>query len=512
MHRRLSALIVLPLVIGSSLAHSQSQSLTEPDFSQQQSQGQCPDGSAPVSVGGALPACNSTSPSSTNNGDLGQRSRPNSIANPAENGPLSNTNRTNEFRQDQSLPPEPLSEFQKFVAATTGQLLPIYGANLFRKVPTTFSPSDLSPAPSSYVLGPDDELRIRIWGQVNYSGNLRVDRSGDIYLPEAGAVHVAGLEFSALDQHLRSALARVYRNFDLSVDMGRIRSIQVYVTGQARRPGAYTVSSLSSLVDALFASGGPSAQGSLRHIELRRNGKTVTDFDLYALLIHGDKSKDERLLPEDVLFIPPAGPQVAITGSVHSPAIYEFFGKETVGDLIDFAGKTTAVVSSTRISLDRVGANQQREAMEFPFDTSGLAAPLANGDIVHVYSIVPSYEKTVTLRGDVANPGRFAWHPGMHLSDLIPDRASLLSRDYWWKRSHLGLPSPEFEPFIDNIGQNTGRRDFNRLSPNSLNQGNIRSQTTTTIPILRKQTQQQINPRIQLLQRHKKLLQVVLQM
>src|SRR5208282_2693368 len=115
-------------------------------------------------------------------------------------------------------------------------------------------------------------LRIRIWGQVSYSGNVRVDRSGDIYIPEVGAVRVAGLQFSELDQHLRAAVGRVYRNFDLSVDIGRIRSMQIYVTGQARRPGAYTVSSLSSLVDALFASGGPSPQGSLRHIMLKREG------------------------------------------------------------------------------------------------------------------------------------------------------------------------------------------------------------------------------------------------
>ena len=122
-------------------------------------------------------------------------------------------------------------------------------------------PNDIAPATADYVIGPDDELRVRIWGQVSYSGNLRVDRSGDIYLEGVGSVHVAGLPFSALDQHLRSAVSRTYRNFDLSVDMGRIRSIQVYVTGQARRPGAYTISSLSSLVDAVFASGGSFRSG-----------------------------------------------------------------------------------------------------------------------------------------------------------------------------------------------------------------------------------------------------------
>jgi protein involved in polysaccharide export with SLBB domain len=348
------------------------------------------------------------------------------------------------------------------VAETTGQVLPVYGADLFRDVPSTFSPSGLGPVSADYVVGPEDELRVRIWGQVTFNGNLSVDRTGDVYLPGVGTIHVAGLPFSALDQHLRSAVGRVYRNFDLSVDLGKIRSIQIYVAGQARRPGAYTVSSLSSLVDAIFASGGPSRQGSLRHLQLKRNGRTVTDFDLYSLLIFGDKSKDIRLLPEDVLYIPPVGSQVAVLGSVHNPAIYELLGNESIADLLDVAGKTTAVVSNSRISIERVTGQQHLEAMEVGMDPEGLGVKASDGDIVRVYSIMPAYRKTITLRGDVANPGRFGWHDGMRLSDLIPDKDSLLSRDYWWKRSHLGLPSPEFEPLISKIGRDPYALDSSR--------------------------------------------------
>jgi protein involved in polysaccharide export with SLBB domain len=426
---------------------------------QQNSTSLCPDGSPAETMADGSLGCQSTSQQQqlTPRDVTEPANRRNTVAGAAEGADLTGQSNTGNSLQNRTLPQEPLTEFQKFVAATVGQLLPIYGANLFRNVPSTFSPNDLAPVTSDYVLGPDDELRIRIWGQINYSGNLRIDRSGDIYLPDVGSVHVAGLQFSAVDQHLRSAVGRMYRNFDLSVDIGRIRSMQIYVTGQARRPGAYTVSSLSSLVDALFATGGPSAQGSLRHVELRRNGKTVSDFDLYALLIHGDKSKDTRLLPEDVLYFPPAGAQVAIIGSIHSPGIYELNGTETIGDLIKAAGETTTIASSSKISLERLGDHQIRQAMEFPLDTSGLSAPLAGGDILRVFSIVPSYQKTVTLRGDVANAGRFAWHADMHLSDLIPDRDSLLSRDYWWKRSHLGLPAPEFEPFIANFEANLRR-------------------------------------------------------
>jgi protein involved in polysaccharide export with SLBB domain len=348
--------------------------------------------------------------------------------------------------QPTPVPPEPLTEFQKFAASTTGQILPIYGADLFRRIPSTFAPLNIAPVPSDYVIGPGDELRIRIWGQVNFQANLRVDRSGEIYLPQVGQVHVAGLAFSALDSHLREAVGRVYRNFDLTADLGQIRAIQIYVAGEARRPGVYTVSSLSTLVDALFASGGPSVQGSLRSIELRRNGAVVTRFDLYDLLIRGDKSKDAKLLAGDVIYIPPVGPQVAVTGSVHNPAIYELLPGETLGALLADAGGVSTLAAEARISIERIDAHRDRHAMEVAYDASGKAAAVDDGDIVRVYSIVPKYEKTVTLRGNIANPGRFAWHEGMRLSDLIPDKASLLTRNYWWRRTQMGLPAPEFEP------------------------------------------------------------------
>ena len=221
------------------------------------------------------------------------------------------------------LPPEPLTEFQKFTAATTGIVLPIFGADLFQSVPSTFAPLDNSPVPPDYVVGPDDQVRVRVWGQVSFNANLRVDRSGDIYVPQVGAVHVAGARFSELDQLIRAAVGRIFRNFDLSVQLGEIRSIQIYVTGEGRRPGVYTVSSLSTLVDALFSSGGPSVQGSMRRIELRRGATVVTTFDLYRFLIAGDKSTDTKLLPGDLIHIPSVGPQIAVLGSVRRPAIYE---------------------------------------------------------------------------------------------------------------------------------------------------------------------------------------------
>lgn len=356
---------------------------------------------------------------------------------------------TNRAQQpNRQFPPEPLTEFQKFTATTTGQILPIFGANLFQNVPSTFAPLDNAPVPPDYVLGPGDELRIRVWGQVNFQANVRVDRSGEIYIPvtQIGPIHVAGMPYSELDAHLRDAIGRVYRNFSLQADMGQIRAIQVYVTGDARRPGVYTVSSLTTLIDALFASGGPSVQGSFRQIQLRRGNDAPKTFDLYAFLIRGDKSADVRLLSGDVIFIPPVGPQAALVGSVRVPAIYELRPNESLADLLKDAGGASAVAAESRISIERIENHDQRMATEVAYDQAGLATPLADGDLVRVFSIVARYKQTVTIRGNIANPGRFAWHAGMRVSDLIPDKDSLITRNYWWKRTQLGLPAPEFEP------------------------------------------------------------------
>ena len=200
------------------------------------------------------------------------------------------------------------SEFEEFVASSVGRRLPIYGHSLFDRVPTTFAPLERVPVTDDYEIGPGDEILIRAWGQIDLNGKLVVDRGGQVFLPKVGALSVAGLKYQQLPGYFRTAIGRVFRNFDLTVSMGQLRSIQVFVVGQARRPGSYTVSSLCTLVNALFASGGPSAAGSMRHIQLKRENRVVTEFDFYDLLLQGDKSKDARLLPGDVIYIPPIGP------------------------------------------------------------------------------------------------------------------------------------------------------------------------------------------------------------
>lgn len=355
------------------------------------------------------------------------------------------------------LPPEspaPPTDFQRFVASSIGEIPPIFGASLFERVPTTFAPLDRVPVTADYVVGPGDQILLRAWGQVNLDLELTVDRAGSVFIPQAGNLNVAGLQFQQLSAYLRSQLGRVFRNFDLNVNMGQLRSIQIFVVGETRRPGTYTVSSLSTLVNGLFASGGPSNQGSMRHIQLKRGADIVTEFDLYDLLLNGDKSKDTRLLPGDVIYVPPSGPRAAVAGSVHAPAIYELKNESKVSDLIRMAGGLSAVADVQRAGLERIHQNDSREVLEFKLDALGVATGIGDGDLLYVATVHPRFANAVTLRGNVANPGRFPWHAGMRLRDIIPDKESLVTRDYWKKHNALGFVSPDLrvpaEPSIEN--------------------------------------------------------------
>ena len=342
--------------------------------------------------------------------------------------------------------PQPPTEFQRLVYDSVGQRLTIFGSNLFANVPTTFAPLDRAPVPADYVIGPGDELLIRGWGQVDINVRAQVDRSGNIYIPKVGEVGLTGVKYSELVPYLKGVISRTFRNFDLNVSMGQLRSIQVFVVGQARRPGSYTVSSLTSLVNAVFVSGGPSPTGSLRQIQLRRGDKVVANFDLYDLLLSGDKSKDVTLLPGDVIFIPPVGAQVAIIGSVNNPAIYELRGNTTLDDAVKLAGGFTAVTNNNKATVERVEkADHQtfRNVEEFLLNDGGLAKELRNGDIVRIAPMLPRFEKTITLRGNVAWPGRYPWHEGMRVRDLIPNREALLTRDFWRRQNPVYSASGE---------------------------------------------------------------------
>lgn len=370
-------------------------------------------------------------------------------------------------RKDFAARQETQTEFQQMVAATTGRPVPIFGASLFNNPPSTFAPvTDVNVGPG-YIIGPGDELRLQLSGQINQQLDVVVDRTGAISLPGLGSVHVAGLAFGQLGQYLRDQASRIYRNFDLSVNMGSLRTIQVFVFGQAQQPGTFSISSLSTLLNALFASGGPSPQGSVRDIQVKRGGATIAHFDLYDLLLHGDKSHDVNLANGDVIFIPTVGPQVAVVGSISTPAIYELKGETTIGQVLALAGGETNVAAGSSVRLERIYQHTVR-SIEDVSSASDSTQPVQNGDIISVASILERFRNAVTLRGNVANPGRYVWHPGMRVSDLIPNKEALITRNYWRKRNLLGQSVPDYTPNpVDTEGALKANGNPNTPSSNS---------------------------------------------
>ena len=338
-----------------------------------------------------------------------------------------------------TLPPLGSNQFRSFVQETTGQTLPLYGYNLFGN--NSFPAVSDVPVPANYMIGPGDEINLRIWGTIDLALNLTVDRHGQITVPRAGPLTVAGIRSDQLEARLKNHIARVFKNFELNATLGRLRSIQVFVVGQARKPGVFTVSSMSTLISALFESGGPAATGSMRQIRLVRGGKTESTLDLYKFIHSGDTSADVRLLPGDVIVIPPAGPRVALLGALDNPAIYELTQKEEpLSAVLAFSGGLQVLTTSHRARVERINTSQDkapRMVEERALNATGLAAAVRDGDVISLLMISPEFSNAVTLRGNVTNPLRYAYRPGMRVSDLIPDVSALIQADYYTRKNIL---------------------------------------------------------------------------
>jgi len=337
------------------------------------------------------------------------------------------------------LPPLGTNQFANFVKETTGRTLPLYGYNLFND--SSFPALTNVPVPANYVLGPGDDISIKIWGAIDVNLNLPIDRNGQVTIPKVGPVTVAGTRADQLEALLKTHVGRVYNNFELSATLGRLRSIQVFVVGQARQPGVQTVSSLSTLISVLFESGGPSATGSMRQIQLTRAGKTVSTIDLYKFIHSGDTSADARLLPGDVIVIPPTGARVALLGALDSAAIYELSGKEeTLAKLLSYGGGQQILTTPHKVLVERINPAQDkapRVVEERALNADGLNSTVRDGDVVTLFKISPKFDNAVTLRGNVANPLRYAYRPGMKVSDLIPEVSALIQEDYYSRKNIL---------------------------------------------------------------------------
>jgi protein involved in polysaccharide export with SLBB domain len=202
------------------------------------------------------------------------------------------------------------------------------------------------------------------------------------------------------------------------------------------------VSSLSTLVNAVFAAGGPSGHGSMRAIQLKRGNSTVTELDLYDLLLSGDKSKDVPLLPGDVIYFPPMGPLAAVAGSVNNSAIFELKGPTNVGKLLDLAGGLTTTAQARRTTLERIDERKTRTVDQIALDYDGLKRTIRDGDLVSILAISPRFENAVTLRGNVAEPLRYPWREGLRIRDLIPEKEALITHDYYRRQNQATRVEP----------------------------------------------------------------------
>jgi len=338
--------------------------------------------------------------------------------------------------------PQLPSQFQKFVQESTGKLLPLFGASLFEN-PMAYAADAASPAPAEYVLGPGDEVRIQVWGSIDFAGNQTLDRNGQINLPKIGTINLGSVQVKDLETVLKKQVATVYNNVSLNATLGKLRGITVYVVGQANQLGTYNLNSLSTLVNAVFASGGPNANGSMRQIELKRGGKTITTLDLYDFIGKGDKSKDAPLQPGDVIMIPPAGPRMALVGATDHGAIYELKPNSKVKDVLALGGGLSAMASQQKALLERVStpttANQQapRQVQNLLLNAQGQDQVLQDGDVLVLLPISPAFANAVTLQGTVAQPLRHPWMANMRVSDLIPEREALITPDYYMRKNKL---------------------------------------------------------------------------
>jgi len=295
-----------------------------------------------------------------------------------------------------------------------------FGYDLFgTRAPSTFAPLANVPVPADYIIGAGDELNVQLYGNQNRSLRLIVGRDGIINLPELGPMNVSGQHFSSVKQAIEARFEHQKLGVHASVSMGDTRAIRVFVLGEARRPGSYTVSGLGTITSALFAAGGVKRIGSLRNIQLKRQGTLVRRLDLYDLLIRGDTSDDAQLLQGDVILVPPVGVTVSVTGEVRRPAIYEIKGESTVADLVQLAGGLTADADTSKAMLTGFNEEHRRKVLAVDLAAGVHSQPLRNGDLLSVARLRPTLDSGILVQGYAFAPGAFAWHQGIRLSDVI---------------------------------------------------------------------------------------------
>ena len=303
-----------------------------------------------------------------------------------------------------------------------------FGYELFAGEPTTFTPANQIPVSPDYLLGPGDNLNILFYGKTNESVSLEINRNGAVDFPQLGPVNLTGMTFVDAKTLLQERIAEEMLGVQASISLGELRSIQIFVLGEAYKPGAYTVSALSTITNALFLSGGVSDIASLRNIQLKRGGDTIATLDLYELLLDGDTSNDQRLQASDVIYIPTVGNTASVDGEVKRPAIYELKGATTVKQLVAMAGGMQPTAYPNRATIQRSDADGFMTVVDLDLTAAtGLAERVGNGDLLIIDSVVERKEAVVTLSGHVYRPGEFRWKSGLRVTDLVKDVRQLRS-------------------------------------------------------------------------------------
>ena len=299
--------------------------------------------------------------------------------------------------------------------------LKLFGYDLFTVFPSTYAPVSDVPVPSEYVVGPGDTLEVQLLGATDDELTLTVGRDGTIQFPELGPIAVAGLRFPEARQAIEERVSQGMIGTRAVVSMGDMRTITVFITGEAEAPGSYSVSALSTITNALFASGGIKETGSLRNVQLKRRGRLVAVLDLYDLLLRGDSRNDLRLQSSDVIFIPPVGRTAGITGEVRRPAIYELKGEQSASELVALAGGLLPDADPRAATLERISESRVRVVMDVDLSVpSGRGMALVSGDVLRVPAVRPQLANAVTVTGNVYRPGPVAWRQNLRIADVLP--------------------------------------------------------------------------------------------
>jgi protein involved in polysaccharide export with SLBB domain len=313
----------------------------------------------------------------------------------------------------------------RFIEPVTPASEPLtrFGLGLFDQTVSTFAPTDNALVPPDYRLGVGDELVIQLFGKDNSVLNLQVGRDGIINFPKLGPISVAGLTFEAAQRLLQTRVSEQLIGVESMVSMGRLRAMNIFMAGEVSVPGAYSVSALTTITQALFQAGGITEIGSLRDIQVKRSGRLIASFDVYDLLLKGDISGDVRLQSGDVVFVPPYESLVTLTGEVKRPGIYEVANGETLGQMVNMAGGYKSSAFAGELVLIK-----KRNPGELPVainikagDPGQLKTQMSNGDIVRVLPLGDNVENLVTMQGALARPGVYGWTAGLRVSDLIGD-------------------------------------------------------------------------------------------